>query len=74
MPRPSRQTLQPLHRSEIKMDAFTFQVPSDSPGPRRPALPPCLLPDLPLQGLGETSITRAQTPPTRLTNHRKGCA
>jgi len=56
------------------MTTFPLIQPADSPGPRRPLLPFPLLSDLPLQGLEGTSITRAQTPPTHLTNHRKGYA
>ena len=53
------------------MTAPPFTHPTDSPGPRRPVLPPRLSFDLPLQGLERTCITRAQTPLASLTGHRK---
>jgi len=56
------------------MTAYPFTQPTDSPGPRRPGLLPRLVFDLPLQGLGRTSITRAQTPLMSMTEHRKGRA
>lgn len=53
------------------MALCSFTHPIDSPGLRRAVLPPRLCFDLPLQGLEGTCITRAQTPLTSLTGHRK---
>ena len=54
------------------MTVYSFIHPTDSPGPRRPILPSHVFLDLPLQGMGRTSITRAQTPPTDGLEQRKG--
>jgi len=56
------------------MTVYSFIHPTDSPGPRRPILPSHLFLDLPLQGMGRTSITRAQTPPIGITRQEKGDA
>ncbi len=56
------------------MNSVPFNRPTGSPGPRRPVLPPRLFLDLPLPGLGQTSITGAQTPPAGVTEWERGKA